>query len=106
MTRRDRTEYAIAVPCGLLCAWAIIHCAGCDLDSTVDTDTFVLKAEQCGCYASLVVTEDGGMCERPGATCPRVCTCVQSTMRLCYAPPRSEPDFTGYVCAADEGDAG
>ena len=73
--------------------------------SPPDDEAFHVRAE-CGCYASLVLTEDGGVCERPGATCPRVCTCVQSTMRLCYAPPRSDhAGFTGYVCAADAMDA-
>lgn len=108
MTRIE-TALAFVLACAFAFVLAIIL-NGCDLDRSLPDDEtmFMPRAAECGCYASLVQDEDGGVCELPGATCPRTCTCVQSTMRLCYAPPRSAADFTGYVCAADamEGDGG
>ena len=83
----------------------LILLASCALDRDVPETPFHLPAH-CACYASLVVAADGAsMCELPGALCDRVCTC--SERPLCYAPPKTAADFSGYICAADhDGDGG
>lgn len=99
---RAAIEYTLSVVLALLFAWMLIVLVGCELDSTADKlGGPVRPPGQCGCYASLVLTDDGAVCERPAALCPRVCTCTVVSAPLC--------DTAGpYVCLGveGEGDAG
>lgn len=97
MTRIERALLAVL---GLAFAFllvVILHGCGSDHYVPVGNRAPFNPPAECACHATLVQTEDGGMCEWPGALCPRVCTCASAP--LC---PDLVEGRRAYVCMGDE----